>query len=341
MDNDNKKTRREFMSNVLWTGSVAAMGGLACLGNSRDASGAIKNTHDLLSMTKIDPEMILYKEINKPVRTGFTESRFVTVDTSGSLYVTGDQTIRMMDHRGRIKETIKLTVTPYCLIPTDKQFYIGTKDSIVITDKKGKIQTTWPSLGDNAWITSITMDDEHIYIADAGQRIVWCYDLDGKLIRRIGEKNPDKNIPGFVIPGPYFDLAMAPDGLLRVANPGRHQIEAYTVKGDREFAWGQFGNRLEDFTACCNPVSFTILDDGNIITCEKGVARVKVYDTFGKLKGFVAEPKQLANVSPEVGVKQERVQRYGFDVAVGMNGHVYILDRARNVLRIFGLKDRS
>ena len=30
----------------------------------------------------------------------------------------------------------------------------------------------------------------------------------GKLIGRLGEKNPDKNIPGFIIPSPYFDVAV-------------------------------------------------------------------------------------------------------------------------------------
>ena len=75
-----------------------------------------------------------------------------------------------------------------------------------------------------------------------------------------------------------------------------------------------------------------------MITCEKGVARIKVYDTFGKLKGFVADPKELANVSAAIGIKQERVQRFGFDVAADDTGHVYILDRARNVFRIFKRK---
>jgi len=339
MDNENKKTRREFLGDVLRTGSVAAVGGLVCLGIPEKTSGASKDVNDLIFMTKIDPEMILYEEVHEPVPTEFNESRNVTVDTSGALYLAGDQAVRIMDSRGRIKDTIELNVSPFCLAPADQQFYIGTKDRIVITDRKGKLQDTWKSLGENAWITSIILANEHIYIADAGQRIVWCYDLEGNFIRRIGEKNPEKNIPGFVVPGPYFDLAMAPDGLLRVSNPGRHQIEAYTVKGDREFAWGKFGNRIDDFTACCNPVSFAILEDGSIITCEKGVARVKVYDTFGNLKGFVAEPKQLANVSPAVGIKQERVQRYGFDVAADSHGHVYILDRARNVLRKFRHKD--
>jgi hypothetical protein len=338
MDNENKKTRREFLGDVLKTGSVAAMGGLVSIGLSPEASRA-KDRLDILSMTKVDPEMILYREIRKPVSTIFSESRFLTVDDSGALYLAGDQSVRVMDSWGRIMETIRLKVSPFCLAPTDKQLYIGTRDRIIITDKKGEVLTAWPSLGDNSWITNIVVTDEHVYIADAGQRIVWCYDLKGTFIRRIGDKNPEKDIPGFVVPGPYFDLAMAPDGLLRIANPGRHQIEAYTIKGDREFAWGRFGNRLEDFTACCDPVSFAILADGSIITCEKGVARVKVYDTFGRLQGFVADPKLLVNVSPSIGMRRERVQRYGFDVAADRSEHVYILDRARNVLRIFKYED--
>ena len=79
MDNENKKTRREFLGDVLKTGSVAAMGGLVYIGLSPEASRA-KNTLDILSMTKVDPEMILYREISKPVSTTFAESRFLTVD---------------------------------------------------------------------------------------------------------------------------------------------------------------------------------------------------------------------------------------------------------------------
>jgi hypothetical protein len=335
MDKENKKTRREFLGDVLKTGSVAAVGSLVCLGIPGNNGWAVNDPNELIAMTKIDPEMILYDEIHKPVSTGFTESRFVTVDSSGLLYVAGDQSIKMMDSGGRIKDTVKLNISPFCLVPAEDRFYIGTRGRIVITDKKGNVKETWKSLGENAWITSIAIDNELIFIADAGQRIVWCFDIKGNSVRRIGDKDPDRNIPGFLVPGPYFDLAMAPDGLLRIANPGNHQVEAYTVKGDREFAWGKFGNRLEDFSACCNPVSLAILPDGDVITCEKGVARVKVYGTFGRLKGFVADPKQLANVPSSVGIKTERIQRYGFDVAADSEGHVYILDRVRNVLRFF------
>jgi hypothetical protein len=334
MDKDNNKTRREFLSNLFKTGSVAAMGGLVSIGLSPQVSG-IKDTTDLNLLTKIDPDMILYKEINKPVPTGFKESRFVAVDTKGTIYLAGDKAIRIIDTHGILKDMLELTISPFCLVPTGERFYIGTRNRIIITDKIGNVQKEWASLGKNAWITSLAISENYIFIADAGQRIVWCYDTDGNFIRKIGEKNLEKNISGFVVPGPYFDLAMAPDGLLRVVNPGNHQIEAYTIMGDKEFAWGKFGNRLEDFTACCNPVSIAILSNGSIITCEKGVARVKVYDTFGKLKGFVADPKELANVSISTGSKKEQVQQYGFDIAADNNGRVYILDRARNVVRFY------
>jgi hypothetical protein len=338
MDNQNIKTRREFLSDIFKTGSVAAVGGLVSIGLSPQVSSA-KDPAEIIALTEITPGMILYKEINKPVSTGFKESRFVTVDSKGVIYLAGDQAVRIIDAQGILKEIVDLTVSPFCLVPAADRFFIGTKDRIVITDKKGKVQKEWASLGGNAWITSLAISENYIFIADAGQRIVWCYDIDGNFIRKIGEKNLEKNISGFVVPGPYFDLAMAPDGLLRVVNPGNHQIEAYTITGDREFAWGKFGNRLEDFTACCNPVSIAVLSDSSIITCEKGVARVKVYDTFGKLKGFVADPKKLENVPVSTGSKQEQSQLYGFDIAADDTGYVYILDRARNTVRFYRHKD--
>ena len=89
MDNENKKTRREFLEDVLIKGSAAAVGGLVCIGLSPKVIGSNDSTRDLISTTKIDPEMILYDEYIEPVSTGFNESRNIAVDTSGVLYVFG------------------------------------------------------------------------------------------------------------------------------------------------------------------------------------------------------------------------------------------------------------
>jgi hypothetical protein len=294
---------------------------------------------DLSSMSNIDQELIFYEQIGKPILTGLSEARSLTVDASGVLYVAGDQAINTIDTQGRIKDTLTLTVAPRCLALAEKHLYIGTRDRIVIADRNGEVQATWPSLGDNALITSIALDDEHVYIADAGQRIVWCYDRKGQFIRRIGDKDLQKDIPGFVIYKPHFDLAIGPDGLLWVVNPGRHRVEAYTVKGDREFAWGQFGNNLDDFTSCCNPVNFAILEDGSFVTCEKGVPRVKLYDPSGIMIGVVAGPQQIMGKAWLLGETPEQGNLVILDVAVDAAGRIYILERSRNLIMIFMRKE--
>lgn len=346
-NNDNEQTRRDFFRHALrgvWlvisvavATAIVAVVRVSRLGQK--GSGLSSEYQlDLSPMAYIDPDLILYEEIGRPIHTGLSEARALAVDPSGTLFVVGDQAVKVIDRQGRIKDTFPLAVAPRCLALTGEQLYIGARDRVVITDRQGEVQASWPSLGDDAVITSIALDDEHVYIADAGQRIVWCYDREGRFIRRIGDKDPERNIPGFVVPSPYFDLAVAPDGLLRVVNPGRHRIEAYTARGDREFVWGEFGNALDAFTGCCNPVSFAILPDGSFVTCEKGLVRVKVYDTDGMLVGVVAGPQQLTGGVGSICETPAQCQRGGFDVAVDVAGRVYVLDTIKNVVRIFARK---
>jgi hypothetical protein len=156
------------------------------------------------------------------------------------------------------------------------------------------------------------------------------------LLNRIGGKNKVRNIPGFVIPSPYFDLAIADDGLLRVVNPGRHRIEAYTFGGDLEFWWGTYSPNVEGFCGCCNPVNFAILKDGGFVTAEKGLVRVKVYDADGKFAGVVAGPEQLIEAcDAKICQVPTNCQLGGFDLAVDNKQQVLVLDTLRNVIRTF------
>ena len=326
---------------VIVVAAVAAIAALVRVGRrGSDGSGlGSEYQYDLSAMAHIDPELILYEEAGQAIPTALSHARALAIDQHGTLYVAGDRAIKVIDPNGRIKETLNLDLAPHCLAPLGEHVYIGTRDRVVIVDRKGKRVASWPSLGDDALITSIALDDQYVYIADAGQRIVWCYDREGRFVRRIGDRDPEKYIPGFVLPSPYFDLAVAPDGLLRVANSGRHQIEAYTARGDREFAWGEFGNTLEAFTGCCNPVNFAILPDGRFVTCEKGLVRVKVYEADGTFAGVVAGSQQLTHGTPSICETPAQCQRGGFDVAVDAAGRVYVLDTIKNVVRTFAQKE--
>ena len=211
------------------------------------------------------------------------------------------------------------------------------KDHIEIYDGQRTRLAAWENLGNNAVLTSIAVSKNDVFVADAGNRIVHRFDKTGKLINRIGAKDKDRNIPGFFIPSPHFDLAVAPDGLLRVVNPGHHQIEAYTSDGDLEFSWGKFSNTdLKGFCGCCNPVNFTILADESFVTVEKGLIRIKIYDPEGAFVGVVAGPEQLVQEgTSRICYTPAECQTGSFDVAVDSRGRILVMDTIKNVVRIF------
>ena len=296
--------------------------------------------YDVSKLAKIDPNLILYEESGQPINTGFTNSHGIAVDSKGFLYVAGDKAILIFGEDGNMISEVKLTDKPKCLtVADDGSIYIGMKNYIEVYNSEGKKLADWPTFGNDTVLTSIAVSKNNVFIADAGKRIVIHCDTTGSLINYIGQKNENKNIPGFMIPSPYFDLAVAADGLLRVVNPGRHRIEAYTVDGDLEFSWGEFSSDLKGFCGCCNPVNFAILEDGSFVTCEKGIIRVKIYDPAGNFVGVVAGPEQLLTEgAAHVCETAAECRTGGFDVAAGLRGQIFVLDTIKNVVRTFTRK---
>jgi hypothetical protein len=306
--------------------------------------------YSIENLSKIDPNLIKYRRSEALVKTGFSVTHAIAVDENDAIYVAGDKAIRIFDDKGIKLSEIPLKFEPRCLaIENDENnttIFVGFKDLIEIY-QGGKLLKTWESLGDKAVLTSIAVSDENVFVADAGNRVVVRFDKSGKIINKIGEKDTDKNIPGFVVPSPYFDLAIGSDGLLRVVNPGKQKIETYTFAGDLENSWGEYSNKIEGFCGCCNPVNFAILKgknptgaDDKFITCEKGLTRVKVYDASGKFLEVVAGPEQLIESGKaEVCDSPEECKMGGFDVAVDATGRIFVLDTIKNIVRIFSKID--
>ncbi|MHC4482909.1 MAG: NHL repeat-containing protein [Planctomycetota bacterium] len=299
--------------------------------------------YDIEELAKIDPNLILYEESAEAISTGFKAARAIAVDFEKGIFVAGDKVIRVFAESGDLIDEVKLTDSPRCLTVTDDgKIYVGMRDHVEVYDGGGKRLARWESLGADAVLTSIAVSKNDVFVANAGSKIVVHYDSTGKLLNYIGKKDKDRNIAGFHIPSPYFDLAVGGDGLLRVADTGRQRIEAYTFDGDLEFSWGKGSVKLEDFTPCCNPVNFAILDNGSFVTCEKGLIRVKIYDADGTFVGVVAGPEQLVEGGTcRICYFPAQCQKGGFDVAVDAEGRIFVLDTIKNVVRIFSRKKTS
>lgn len=309
--------------------------------------------YDLEQLAKIDPNLILYEESAQPISTGFITTHAVATDSNNIIYVAGDNSIRVFSGSGNMLDEIELPEAARCLAfetadvkdgaSESFKIYVAMRDHVEIYNRQGKLLARWQSLGDDAVLTGIAVAGNNVFIADAGNRIVLRYDTAGTIINRIGLKDEERNIAGFVIPSPYFDLAVGRDGLLRVVNPGVHRIEAYTFEGDLEFWWGEFSSGVKGFCGCCNPVNFAILHgpgpsgaDDSFITCEKGLTRVKIYDPDGNFVGVVAGPEQLVEGDKvEICDTPAKCQIGGFDIAVDADGRVLVLDTIKNIVRIF------
>jgi len=247
--------------------------------------------------------------------------------------------VRLFSPEGTLKAEMALPAAPRCLAVTaEGKLYVGLTDHIEVYDTAGKKLAVWESPGPKTILASLAVGSSDVFAADAGGRVVLRYDLNGKLVRRIGAKDAAKNIGGFVIPSPYFDVALAPDGLLRAANTGQHRIEAYTFEGDLEFSWGQFGNEMEKFCGCCNPINFALLGDEGFVTAEKGLTRVKVYDGQGKFKGVVAGAELFKQHDTICEARGSGCNTGGLDVAADQRGRIYVLDPYTGAIRIFEKK---
>jgi hypothetical protein len=274
---------------------------------------------------------------------GFQRARAIAVAPGGEVYVSGDSAIRRFDPAGKQLAEIA-TIEPPGAIAVDANgaIYATFGNKVWVFDRGGKRIATWPAR-ENAVFTSIAVCNAGVLVADYGGRCVLHYGRGGEVVKVIGKKDEARNCPGFVVPSPYFDLAMAPDGLLRVTNPGRHQIEAYTLDGDREAAWGRFsGTEPDGFVGCCNPANFAIMpspgtpgDFAGFVTAEKGLARVKVFDADGKFVGFLAAPDAFARHDELVAAGPSGESFSALDVAAGADGRIYVLDGVVGQVHVF------
>jgi hypothetical protein len=274
----------------------------------------------------VDTTMIAYAE-TEDFTFGDLDLRGIAF-ANDKLYLVEDYFLLIMNPQGEKIAKTSLAESPVCVTATPGRVYVSFGRYIGEFDPEGKLIRNWDMQNDSTWITSMATRDTLLFAADAGNRRVLRYHTDGTLSGSFTGKRDSTDLHGFIVPSPYFELAINAEGELWVVNPGKHAFENYTYGGHLREYWERTSMGIEGFSGCCNPAQMAVMPNGSFVTAEKGLVRIKIHKPSGDLEAIVAPPADFQG------------ETHAPDLAVSPSGVVYALDFDRKMLRCYQPKKK-
>jgi len=274
-------------------------------------------TGDEAGWSPIPRELMQYR-LRLRVPLPLEQPRGFAVSEDGTVFACGDRSLVVVDRSGTPKDRFPLDGAPRCVaVGGARTVYVGMEDHVVAVDPRNGLATSWPDLGSQAIITSIAPAGSRVYVADAGNKMLLCFDTGGKLLSIVDR--------GFNLPSPFLDVGVSPDGSVWATNPGLHRVQSYAADGRPTGGWGETSALIAGFIGCCNPFHMTVLPCGDSVTSEKGVPRVKVYTPGGKLEAVVAGPRDFPAGTTTLTVATRKAH----------GGEVLVLVPAERAVRVY------
>ena len=218
--------------------------------------------------------------------------KVVTVSKTGKIYLGGDSFVSCYDKEMNSEWNLKTPSPVTSLANFGDTIYASTMDLILIISPDGRIKSEWGPFEDNSIITSVSANNKYVAFADAGNKMIFILDKGGEVKKMIGQNDGQ-----FVIPSPYFDVALDSENNLFAANTGHRRVETRNFDGDIKSYFGEPGLAPEAFCGCCNPAHFILIPDG-FVTAEKGINRIKILNKKGEFIEFVSSKNKFAASIP-------------------------------------------
>jgi hypothetical protein len=297
------------------------------LNNRPDRRGANPYALEVDQYKEVDPELISHKETRK-----FDLGLLIASDIAyfdHKLYVSGNSSMVILPMDGSPADMMEIIPHATCLEVDEQNIFIGSDKHVAKYNHAGELLQEWTALDERSVITNLAVKDDHIYVADAGNRRIVIYNREGEITGEFEGKADSDEGHGFIIPSANFDLVVNSFGELWVVNPAKHALENYSDDGRLRGYWQNSSMEIDGFLGCCNPARITTLEDGSFVTSEKGLVRIKIHDQSGKLLSVVAPPALFdtgGNVNDET--KAPAICADEKDV-------IYALDFETDMIRVF------
>lgn len=280
----------------------------------------------------IPSELITYQQISVAACPVDGEPTcFAVLGTSTFIIGTAEPpALSFFNENGTLLRKLNLPEEPKALAcEGTTKIVVAHAEHIAVYTAEGNRSALWQLPDEKSDIQSIVLTPEYLFAADTGKRCIYRFDAEGNVDLTFGED--------FVVYASPMTMTFSPkNGLLYIANPGRHRVDVFTQEGVclPELRWGEPSGNVSGFAGCCNPIGLAVLDNGRILTVEKSVSRIKIF-AEGKLDGVVAgygildRPPTMAHQQPA-----EPGGRYFAAVPLSET-RIAVFDFDRQIIRIF------
>jgi len=266
-----------------------------------DTVSSDKNTRRELEEAKVPPPSDMWN-IYRVIDSDDGPLTSVAATLDGRIFLGGDSYITKYNHDF---SKIWVTKTPQkinSITIWNDTLFAASDDMIYLINNSGTIISEWGPYEAKSIITSITAGRRLVAFADAGVKRVFILDKKGEVLSMIGLSESQ-----FIIPSPYFDVALFGDNTLFIANTGYRRIETWTTEGKFIESFGYAGTAPDAFCGCCNPAHFVVTPEG-FITSEKGINRIKKLDAGGRFVEYISSKNNfMASVPLDISTADSKM----------------------------------
>ncbi len=242
----------------------------------------------------------------------------VAVGRNGEIFLGGDAYVSCLGQDLSKLWSLKTEAGIKAISVYGDTIFAASGENIYLVSTGGKLIDEWGPYDANGLITSISVNKNYVAFADAGIKTIFVLDKKGEVHSMMGQT--DKN---FVIPSPYFDVALSSEGILYAANTGHRRIETWTTDGKLLEYFGEPGTAPGAFCGCCNPAHFAVIPQG-FVTAEKGINRIKILGQSGEFREFVSANNEFTASVPLDVASTDGITIYA---ANSENSKLYVFKR--------------
>lgn len=300
-DNMNKISRKRFLNifgSVIAGGSIAGITGILLRRNSAARGTFIGQQNSGVKQQQVvDSPYKLVSSFSVPDKIDCFEvcEDKLVVATLNNIYI--------YDRFGSLLNNFAVGSTVRDIAVENNQIYILYPTSIETYNLEGEWVRDWEACSPESDYCQFAVTSDYVFVTDAANKNICKYTVEGNFVTFIQSPN------GFIIPSYSFGITHI-DGVIYCSNPGRHQVESYTLKGEYITAFGRAGGAAGLFCGCCNPVHLSSTSDGNIITSEKGNPRISCYGQDGQFRSILLDSKTLGGGNEAYDVKVQKDKIY-------------------------------